>query len=1191
MPDITFTTRMNDAGQVVDKLESIEQKLDGLGRTGSESAKKVEDAFKSTGAGLQDTFKKTEDGLKKTEEGFKKTGFGFEDLGRKIQQFAENPLQSAKSGITSLLVELGPTAVGIAAVGSAAAIAGVALFKFAQGASENAKHLQNISYMTGLTVQDLQALNMITKEAGMEGMDLGRSISFMNQELARDPKQFREGMDKLGVSLIGANGKSKDALTLLNDLGVALQGMGNTSKAAELGIGAVGIRYREIIPLLMGLNGSLLENIQFMKDSGVVYDEVTQEHLMQYHEALEAIARVYESFKVGVTEIVAATIGPLVEGTQGLDAQIAKAQSLGIDARASLFESMDEYRGRLQMEIDAVGLVQKAHESGVDTYRRVGQGLDDYVAHLKAAITESQRQINVLTKAPSGSEFFEWTVDALNELSKMSQEDAKKAKEEWIRAAEAISASMVKEMFAAEAAINRVMNISIAPRNYPSGLPQFTAPGTNYRFPSVPKMSSSEIDKMTADITAAAVESTQIMDEAWASSWSDMNDLALQKLENIKEGAGEVFDAMLTRGKGAFQNLGDWIEATFMTRLRSIFQGFMGWLFGGMKGGFGGILEAVGAGRNGSLFSKGMGVLGLGSAFGGTAIAGTVGLGVGGSAALAAINPLNSVAAGVLGTSAGVGTAGVGAGAGSGGMMASIGALASNPITIAAAGAVAAYVLYKAFKAHDPVTAGAMEAVRDFKVKLSKDTVKSIYDSLGLSEGQAAGIRKDILSSPIALQKMGAAAQQQGVFDEFLTSLEKIETAWGTFDFRAAFELGNATGDWSELNKQFEDAFEHSQELQNILPNWREQLDALNNSTKMLAVSLTAFRDSIQGSITPVETMYDKFLKTGEITEEFAAQITKLGGDIEKFKNLANLTVELGGMQESLNFIQSLSSALENLAPGLDPINQILSGNIGSEAVDALKAAGLDPERFSSLSSLIGMEKQWDSVAKPFATMQSGGMLEKALLEFGGAAGKIAVDRYYQGQNTITQGLLDSTKAAMDKAYQDQIKSALAYIGTVEKETVDKMNDLISKINEAKIEVVDVLNQILNVLSVSGASGVTAGNQQLNPDYTQWQADYQYAQGNTEDIDKWVAEHPAPPLYMPGMKLGGWVEKTGLAVVHEGEQYSGVGKSLQGQTVIDIRIDMSGARVSNASEFVREVTDGLRQYFGGGGSLAMLKAR
>jgi len=75
-----------------------------------------------------------------------------------------------------MLEKLGPLGIALGAVATAGVAAGVGLFKFVSAASDNLERLENLSAITGLAVADLQAMEQITKEAGLAGMDLGRII-------------------------------------------------------------------------------------------------------------------------------------------------------------------------------------------------------------------------------------------------------------------------------------------------------------------------------------------------------------------------------------------------------------------------------------------------------------------------------------------------------------------------------------------------------------------------------------------------------------------------------------------------------------------------------------------------------------------------------------------------------------------------------------------------------------------------------------------------------------------------------------------------------------------------------------------------------------------------------------------------------------------------------------------------------
>jgi hypothetical protein len=111
--------------------------------------------------------------------------------------------------------------------------------------------------------------------------------------------------------------------------------------------------------------------------------------------------------------------------------------------------------------------------------------------------------------------------------------------------------------------------------------------------------------------------------------------------QEAEDAAGKMFDAITSRGKGAFQNLADWIEGTFLTLGRKIFQNFMGILLkplykaiddffdalnnkgstgGGGKSQSGGIMSSIGGFLKG-IFSSAVGASSSGGGGGGEAAA------------------------------------------------------------------------------------------------------------------------------------------------------------------------------------------------------------------------------------------------------------------------------------------------------------------------------------------------------------------------------------------------------------------------------------------------------------------------------------------------------------------------------------------------------------------------------------------
>ena len=436
-----------------------------------------------------------------------------------------------------------------------------------------------------------------------------------------------------------------------------------------------------------------------------------------------------------------------------------------------------------------------------------------------------------------------------------------------------------------------------------------------------------------------------------------------------------------------------------------------------------------------------------------------------------------------------------------------------GPVGMAIGAAAAALAkglpaLVNAIKGKTAEVAGSMEVARDFGgINMTKDEFASYYQGLGLSESTAYGVRKDISSTPkFLVETLYPMAQAQGKVDAFLKSLEAVKTLWGTFNFRAAFELGQTTGDWTKLNEEFAKAFKNSEALNKALPNWSELLLAPSKAV----TDLQNLQTAVKSLVPQTKSMYDQFVATGHITDELTAQIQKLGGNLDRFKDFADLTqtdkswtdmvehfketgeimpgildmferfggnlevinqaAALPGLHRSLDFIIELKKKLQDLAPQQNAVEKILAGNFDQSVVDALTATGLDPAKFKALAPVIGGMSNWDQLVSGF---QSSGKLtdpmRQALLQYGGSAGKTAVERYGEGFNTISDNLLAQTKAAMDAAYQEQIKGLLGDLADAETKTTSEITRLTDAVTD---EFDRVGNKIADAISAAASSVV-----------------------------------------------------------------------------------------------------------------------
>ncbi len=863
----------------------------------------------------------------------------FENLGKTVQDFVNNPVQALKTSLSGMLEKLGPVAIGIGAVGTAAVAAGVAVFKFVSAAAEQAEQLENLSAQTGISAQQLEALIQIQNEAGLESLDLGRTIGMLNAQLGEGKGDFIDALKNLNIQMVDlATGKPKDAITLLDDLRAALLEIPAGAQRAQAAQDALGGRLRELIPLLLNSKAGIADMTQELISMGVVSSGDTHRALLQFEQTLDDISRAVKTLKTELLGSVMAIaqwtqelmkahpyllmittlVVRMASGAAGMKAFLALMGS-GSKAAADLGEA---FVGPMQIipKVDKAleGLKTRLAElkqiNLIEVWKSMDKAVNDAATSIEKAGGKAKEFALDLKEAlrPAVQDITMWMSNLTIETLKWADESAKSLAE--------FADKVIHDNSRFESADNAWTAEYIANKKKAQG-------------------ATTDLGKEVSTVFTNMVQSLAENIIEWK-GWADtiertVKSLAKSLLSAFLEGFLKPLNDQLTSWG---RQLGNWLS--------KIMAGTSG--AGGISG-IGNLISSSGSAAFSSLLTTATGAGGIALLLKGI-MGGGWGSTVGGSALLGA--SLGSIIPG-LGTAIG---AAIGAISGT------IGKALSNLIS-----------------GKNAYEAGAPEVLRDFKVEIGQDSVKAIFNALNLSESQAYGIRKDIFSSPVVLQQLYGVAEQQGKVEEFLASLEQVKTAWGDFDFRAAFELGQTTGDWTELNKVFEDAFEHSQRLQEIMPNWREQLLLVSDAaataaeeTAALDTELIAFRDSIAGAITPVETMYETFLNSAELTDEFRQKLKDLGADLSVFEELAALAkssaTELARLATMSGGLNNLRSSIYATTKAGEDFYQVFlnTGEITEAFRQQINSLGGDLASFEAMGNLIRINNQFEELKQHF---------------------------------------------------------------------------------------------------------------------------------------------------------------------------------------------------------------------------------
>jgi hypothetical protein len=364
-----------------------------------------------------------------------KSGTSFQAFGQIVSNFVQHPLDTARTAIGGILETMGPTAVGIGALGAAAAVAGAAIFEMARGAAENAIQLRNQGMISGLSAQQMQALTRIEKEAGLEGSNLTQALGMLNKELAGGMKGGMGATEIVKVlnALRLSSGETAADLTrgiipLLDDLQAHLAKVEDKTERAGLANEAFGRRFQFMIPLLEGSNKPLSEQIETMVKAGQTWDDAAQGKLVRLHESINLVTRGWNEMKLAV-ESAAGTLasaairfwpGQTSEGdAKVVEEGIAKKgmEGKGMNFPASPFSAvnMDMKQGAMESVNQRIAIAKEVAKGDLE-YLDVKTKIADLENKMRMA--ESQGNADLV-------EELAWQLNGENRKLEAMKEEAK----------------------------------------------------------------------------------------------------------------------------------------------------------------------------------------------------------------------------------------------------------------------------------------------------------------------------------------------------------------------------------------------------------------------------------------------------------------------------------------------------------------------------------------------------------------------------------------------------------------------------------------------------------------------------------------------------------------------------------------------------------------------------------------------
>jgi len=471
-------------------------------------------------------------------------------------------LSSSLSNLTRIISgSIGPWGL----LGGAVAAAGGALITLGINAASSAEQLENMSAMTGLATADLESLQRISEDAGLGTENLATSIGNLNRQLASgEGGQFTKVLSALGGTIRDSSGGVKDAITVLDDLRERLIGIESPTLRAQLANAALGKGLRELIPLIVNSDKSLREQIETMKHTGRVMDELTHKEMLAFDKALDSTRAYFERYLGGI-KLIIARLYEFVDVTNQAAAGTMSLRELVAAMPAAPPGPLGKSPLEIQAEQEARARAIASGATGKELELKLK--IEDAENRMKAVHGEQQiaiaqeiagyrQQLELLQKQTHELEKFRKKVEEINKELSKGFRGGPLTVAELGPPPVPLTAGMVTKEFTQEAE---------------KGAKKWADFMEDATF-RVGANQAKSMEKLTDQAVDATEDGIRRFYRMQARAHEENRRQWEKTIDTIREGAGQVFDAMLTKGQSVFSSLAKFAEGVLQTMLRNIFQ-------------------------------------------------------------------------------------------------------------------------------------------------------------------------------------------------------------------------------------------------------------------------------------------------------------------------------------------------------------------------------------------------------------------------------------------------------------------------------------------------------------------------------------------------------------------------------------------------------------------------------------------
>ena len=212
--------------------------------------------------------------------------------------------RSANSGLNKLDKKLQATTAKTSALtagfsrmgGALAGVVGVAGFTaFSSKLLEVGDRLDKVAIQTGLTVEQLQALQFASSQSGVASETFNSSMTKFNRILGEAldgiPKA-QESYKSLGISIRKEDGTVKNSATLLLEVADAFKDIEDPAMKAKKATDLFGRAGIDLIPMLQNGADDILTFESRLRDAGGIMEETATQDIAKFNDSLDLLSRV-----------------------------------------------------------------------------------------------------------------------------------------------------------------------------------------------------------------------------------------------------------------------------------------------------------------------------------------------------------------------------------------------------------------------------------------------------------------------------------------------------------------------------------------------------------------------------------------------------------------------------------------------------------------------------------------------------------------------------------------------------------------------------------------------------------------------------------------------------------------------------------------------------------------------------------